>query len=298
MTAPVSPRKRAEILLEALPYLRNFRGARFLIKFGGSTMEEPEQVERFLTDVAFLDAVGIRVVLVHGGGKAINARMKEKGLVPRFVGGLRVTDEETISIVRDALDHEVNPGIVAQLRKLGVKAEGLSGTKVFRARKVDPIRDADGSEVDLGFVGEAEETDPSLVRGILDGGAVPVISPLGALPPSNGLPGHPMNINADVSAAALAAALPALKLIFLSDVPGLMRDPKDPGTLIHSLTSSQTEDLITRGIVAGGMIPKVRSAVKALSSGLQKVHFLGAGTPHAVLVETFSEEGVGTEITP
>ena len=235
MAAHVSPRERAEILLEALPYLRTFRGALFLIKFGGSTMEEPEQVARFLTDVAFLDAVGIRVVLVHGGGKAINARMKEKGLVPRFVGGLRVTDEETISIVRDALDHEVNPGIVAQLRNLGVKAEGLSGTKVFRARKVDPVKDSDGSEVDLGFVGEAEETDPSLVIGILDGGAVPVISPLGAF-----TDGHPMNINADVSAAALASALPATKLIFLSDVPGLMHDPKDHDSLIHSLTASQT----------------------------------------------------------
>jgi acetylglutamate kinase len=292
MAAQVSPRERAEILLEALPYLRTFRGAVFLIKFGGSTMEEPEQVARFLTDVAFLHAVGIRVILVHGGGKAINARMKEKGLVPRFVGGLRVTDEETISIVRDALDGEVNAGIVAQLRDLGVPAEGLSGTKVFRARKLEPVKDADGSEVDLEFVGEAEETDPSLVRGILESGAVPVISPLGAL-----TDGHPMNINADVSAAALASALPASKLIFLSDVPGLMRDPKDPETLIHSLTASQTEDLITRGIVAGGMIPKVRSATKALAHGLTKVHFLGAGTPHAVLVETFSEEGVGTEIT-
>lgn len=292
MPANVSPRERAEILLEALPYLRTFRGALFLIKFGGSTMEEPEQVARFLTDVAFLNAVGIRVALVHGGGKAINARMKDKGLVPRFVAGLRITDEETIGIVRDALDGEVNQGIVEQLRGLGVPAEGISGTKVFLARKADPVIDSDGSKVDLGFVGEAEETDPSLVRGILEKGSVPVISPLGALSD-----GHPMNINADVSAAALAAALPASKLIFLSDVPGLMRDPKDPQTLIHSLTASQTEDLITRGIVAGGMIPKVRSATKALAHGLTKVHFLGAGTPHAVLVETFSEEGVGTEIT-
>jgi acetylglutamate kinase len=292
MPANVSPRERAEILLEALPYLRTFRGALFLIKFGGSTMEEPEQVARFLTDVAFLNAVGIRVALVHGGGKAINARMKEKGLVPRFVAGLRVTDEETIGIVRDALDGEVNQGIVEQLRGLGVPAEGISGTKVFLARKADPVIDTDGSKVDLGFVGEADETDPSLVRGILEKGSVTVISPLGALQD-----GHPMNINADVSAAALAAALPASKLIFLSDVPGLMRDPKDPQTLIHSLTASQTEDLITRGIVAGGMIPKVRSATKALAHGLNKVHFLGAGTPHAVLVETFSEEGVGTEIT-
>ena len=293
MAAQVSPRERAEILLEALPYLRTFRGALFLIKFGGSTMEEPDQVARFLTDVAFLHAVGIRVILVHGGGKAINARMKERGLVPRFVGGLRVTDEETISIVRDALDGEVNPGIVAQLRDLGVPAEGLSGTEVFRACRLPAVNDTDGTEVDLGFVGEAEETDPSLVRQILEAGSVPVISPLGALADC-----HPMNINADVSAAALAAALPASKLIFLSDVPGLMRDPKDPETLIHSLTASQTEDLITRGIVAGGMIPKVRSATKALAHGLTKVHFLGAGTPHAVLVETFSEEGVGTEITP
>jgi len=140
-------------------------------------MEEAEQVDRFLTDVAFLNAVGIRVILVHGGGKAINARMKERGLVPRFVGGLRVTDGETIGIVRDALDGEVNPGIVARLRELGVKAEGLSGTKVFRARKVAPVKEVDGTEVDLGFVGEAEEADSSAVKGILEGGAVPVISP-------------------------------------------------------------------------------------------------------------------------
>lgn len=293
MSAQVSPRERAEILLEALPYLRTFRGALFLIKFGGSTMEEPEQVSRFLTDVAFLDAVGIRVVLVHGGGKAINARMKERGLVPRFVGGLRMTDKETIDIVRDALDGEVNSGIVSQLQELGVKASGLSGLRVFRARKAAPVTDADGSEVDLGFVGEAEEADPAPVRAILEAGAVPVISPLGALHD-----GQPMNINADVSAAALASALPAEKLIFLSDVPGLMRDPKDPESLIHSLTAEQAEDLIQRGIIAGGMIPKVRSATKALSQGLPKVHFLGAGTSHAVLVETFSEEGVGTEIIP
>jgi acetylglutamate kinase len=293
MAAHVSPRERAEILLEALPYLRKFRGEVFLIKFGGSTMEEPDQVSRFLSDVAFLDAVGIRVVLVHGGGKAINARMKEGGLVPRFVGGLRVTDGATMEIVRSALDDEVNPDIVARLRLLGVKCLGISGTAVFRARRLDPVREADGKEVDLGFVGEAEETDPVPVRLILEQGSVPVISPLGAL-----TDGHPMNINADVSAAALAAVLPAAKLFFLSDVPGLMRDPKDPETLIHSLTVAQTEDLIERGIVAGGMIPKVRSATKALAQGLEKVHFLGAATPHAVLVETFSEEGVGTEITP
>lgn len=292
MSSQLTPRQRAETLVEALPHLQKFRGGIFLIKYGGSTMEDEDQVERFLADVAFLDAVGIRVVLVHGGGKAINARMKERGLVPRFVGGLRVTDEETIGIVRDALDGKVNPGIVAKLRELGVKAEGVSGTRVFRARKVDSVKDSDGSDVDLGFVGEAEETDPSQVRAILENGAVPVISPLGAL-----ADGQPMNINADVSAAALAAALPASKLIFLSDVPGLMKDPKDPETLIHSLTASQTEELITRGIVAGGMIPKVRSATKALAQGLSKVHFLGAGTPHAVLLETFSEEGVGTEIT-
>ncbi len=293
MSSPITSRQRAETLLEALPYLRKFRGGVFLIKYGGSTMEAEEQVERFLGDVAFLDAVGIKVVLVHGGGKAINARMKDQGLVPQFVGGLRVTDKATIEIVRSVLDEEVNPGIVAQLGKLGVKAVGISGRKVFTARNLDPVQGPDGKDVDLGFVGEAEEADATSVREALDAGLLPVISPLGALPT-----GEAMNINADVSASALASALPATKLIFLSDVPGLMHDPKDPDSLIHSLTASQTEELIERGIIAGGMIPKVRSATKALSNGLGKVHFLGSGVPHAVLLETFSEEGVGTEIIP
>jgi acetylglutamate kinase len=293
MASQITSRQRAETLIEALPYLQKFRGGIFLIKYGGSTMEAEDQVERFLVDVAFLDAVGIRVVLVHGGGKAINARMKDQGLVPQFVGGLRVTDAATIEIVRSVLDEEVNPGIVVQLQKLGVKSVGISGREVFTASKLPPVPGPEGKDVDLGFVGEAELANPSPVLAALASGAIPVISPLGALPS-----GEAMNINADVSAAALAAALPATKLIFLSDVPGLMHDPKDPESLIHSLTASQTEELIDRGIIAGGMIPKVRSATKALSQGLSKVHFLGAGTPHAVLLEAFSEEGVGTEITP
>ena len=293
MASQITSRQRAETLIEALPYLQKFRGGIFLIKYGGSTMESEDQVERFLVDVAFLDAVGIRVVLVHGGGKAINARMKERGLVPQFVGGLRVTDAETVEIVRSVLDEEVNPGIVAQLAKLGVKALGISGRDVFTASKLPPVPGPEGKEIDLGFVGEAELADPAPVLTALATGAIPVISPLGALPT-----GEAMNINADVSAAALAAALPATKLIFLSDVPGLMHDPRDPSSLIHSLTASQTEELIDRGVIAGGMIPKVRSATKALANGLSKVHFLGAGTPHAVLLEAFSEEGVGTEITP
>ena len=293
MSSQITSRQRAETLIEALPYLQKFRGGIFLIKYGGSTMESDDQVERFLVDVAFLDAVGIRVVLVHGGGKAINARMKERGLIPQFVGGLRVTDAETVEIVRSVLDEEVNPGIVAQLAKLGVKALGISGRDVFTASKLPPVPGPDGKEVDLGFVGEADLANPDPVLTALATGAIPVISPLGALPT-----GEAMNINADVSAAALAAALPSTKLIFLSDVPGLMHDPKDPSSLIHSLTASQTEELIDRGVIAGGMIPKVRSATKALANGLSKVHFLGAGTPHAVLLEAFSEEGVGTEIIP
>ena len=293
MASQITTRQRAETLLEALPYLQKFRGGIFLIKYGGSTMEAEDQVERFLIDVAFLDAVGIRVVLVHGGGKAINARMKEQGLVPQFVGGLRVTDAATVEIVRSVLDEEVNPGIVVQLSKLGVRAKGISGRDVFTASKLPPVKGSDGKETDLGFVGEAEQANPDPVREALASGFVPVISPLGALPT-----GEAMNINADVSAAALAAALPATKLIFLSDVPGLMHDPQDASSLIHSLTAAQTEELIERGIIAGGMIPKVRSATKALAHGLNKVHFLGAGVPHAVLLEAFSEEGVGTEITP
>jgi acetylglutamate kinase len=293
MASQITSRQRAETLVEALPYLQKFRDSIFLIKYGGSTMEAEEQVERFLIDIAFLDAVGIRVVLVHGGGKAINARMKEQGLTPQFVNGLRVTDAATVEIVRSVLDDDVNPGIVNQLEALGVKAVGISGRKVFIASKLPTFTGPDNKEVDLGFVGEAEEVNPDAVLAALAAGAVPVISPLGALPS-----GESININADVSAAALAAALPATKLIFLSDVPGLMLDPKDDSSLIHSLTASQTEELIDRGVIAGGMIPKVRSATKALASGLGKVHLLGAGVPHAVLLEAFSEEGVGTEIIP
>ncbi len=293
MDSQITSRQRAEILLEALPYLQKFRGGIFLIKYGGSTMESEEQVKRFLVDIAFLDAVGIRVILVHGGGKAINARMKERGLTPQFIGGLRVTDADTVEIVRSVLDEEVNPAIIAQLASLGVKAIGISGRSVFMAKRLAPVTGPDGKKVDLGFVGEAEEVNPDPVREALSAGLVPVISPLGALPT-----GESMNINADVSAAALAAALPASKLIFLSDVPGLMHDPEDPASLIHSLTAAQTEELIDRGIIAGGMIPKVRSATHALARGLGKVHLLGSGVPHAVLLEAFSEEGVGTEITP
>ncbi len=293
MPSQITSRQRAEILIEALPYLQKFRGGIFLIKYGGSTMESGDQVDLFLDDVAFLDAVGIRVVLVHGGGKAINARMKKQGLTPQFVGGLRITDSVTVEIVRSVLDDEVNPGIVAQLSQRGVKAVGISGRDVFTASKIPPLTTSDGREVDLGFVGEADEAKANSVHEALSSGSVPVISPLGALPT-----GESMNINADVSAAALAASLPATKLIFLSDVPGLMHDPQDASSLIHSLTAIQTEELIDRGVIAGGMIPKVRSATKALAQGLGKVHILGAGVPHAVLLEAFSEEGVGTEITP
>jgi acetylglutamate kinase len=293
LPSQITSRQRAEILIEALPYLQKFRGGIFLIKYGGSTMESGDQVDLFLDDVAFLDAVGIRVVLVHGGGKAINARMKKQGLTPQFVGGLRITDSVTVEIVRSVLDDEVNPGIVAQLSQRGVKAVGISGRDVFTASKLPPITTSDGREVDLGFVGEADEAKANSVHEALSSGSVPVISPLGALPT-----GESMNINADVSAAALAASLPATKLIFLSDVPGLMHDPQDASSLIHSLTAIQTEELIDRGVIAGGMIPKVRSATKALAQGLGKVHILGAGVPHAVLLEAFSEEGVGTEITP
>ena len=293
MPSQITSRQRAEILIEALPYLQKFRGGIFLIKYGGSTMESGDQVDLFLDDVAFLDAVGIRVVLVHGGGKAINARMKKQGLSPQFVGGLRITDSVTVEIVRSVLDDEVNPGIVAQLSQRGVKAVGISGRDVFTASKIPPLTTSDGREVDLGFVGEADEAKANSVHEALSSGSVPVISPLGALPT-----GESMNINADVSAAALAASLPATKLIFLSDVPGLMHDPQDASSLIHSLTAIQTEELIDRGVIAGGMIPKVRSATKALAQGLGKVHILGAGVPHAVLLEAFSEEGVGTEITP
>jgi acetylglutamate kinase len=282
---------RAATLIEALPYLQKFRGQTFVIKYGGSAMESDEAVERLLRDVVFLEAVGINPVLVHGGGKAISARMREAGLTARFVNGLRVTDEASIRIVEDVLDREVNPRLVETIGAFGGRARGFSGRSVLRAEKLPPVDDGKGGTEDIGFVGRVTGVEIAELEVVLHEERVPVVSPL-----AQGGNGHTYNINADEAAAAIAGALRAAKLIFLSDVPGLMRDREDAASLIPTVRADQVDALIRQKVLEGGMIPKVQGAVAALRQGVGKTHMVDGRLAHALLLEIFTNEGVGTEI--
>ncbi len=288
-----SPTVRAEALIEALPFIQRFRGQLFVIKYGGSAMEDENVVERFLRDVVFLEAVGINPVLIHGGGKAITHRMREAGLKPRFVNGLRVTDEQSIRIVEDVLDTVINPGIVKQVNDFGGKAVGIPGKTVLVAKKLPPQTEGKATLVDLGFVGEVTGLNLDPIHAALAEEAVPILSPLAR--DENGVT---LNINADTAAGTIAGALKAAKMIYLSDVPGIMRDPMDKESLIPSVNRDKIEHLMEEEIIAGGMIPKVESALHAISQGVKKVHFIDGRTPHSLLLEIFTNAGIGTEIVP
>jgi acetylglutamate kinase len=283
---------RAEALIEALPYIQQYRGKTIVIKYGGSAMEDEQIVERMLRDVVFLEAVGINPVVIHGGGKAITLKMRDAGLKAQFVNGLRVTNETAIRIVEDVLDNEINPKIVATLNEFGGKAVGISGKLVIKAEKLPPQVEGKGGAVDLGFVGEAIGLNLVEVQKALAEEKTPVISPIAQ--DENGVP---LNVNADIAAGAIAGALKASKLIYLSDVLGIMRDPREKDSLIPSVTTEMIETLIEDEVIEGGMIPKVRSAVEALGNGVGKVHLIDGRIPHSILREIFTNSGVGTEIT-
>jgi acetylglutamate kinase len=282
---------RAAALIEALPYMQKFRGRTFVIKYGGSAMESDDAVERLLRDVVFLEAVGINPVLVHGGGKAISARMREAGLTARFVNGLRVTDEASVRIVEEVLDREVNPRLVATIVEFGGQARGFSGREVLRAEKLPPVDDGHGGTEDIGFVGRVTGVDTTELERVIREERVPVVSPV-----ARGGDGRTYNINADEAAAAIAGALRAAKLVFLSDVPGLMRDREDPDSLVPTVRAEQVGTLIRQKVLEGGMIPKVQGAVAALQRGVEKTHMIDGRLAHALLLEIFTHEGVGTEI--
>ncbi|MGB8167217.1 MAG: acetylglutamate kinase [Chthoniobacteraceae bacterium] len=288
-----SPIQRAEALIEALPYIQRFRGQLFVIKYGGSAMEDDSIVERFLRDVVFLEAVGINPVLIHGGGKAITHRMREAGLKPQFVNGLRVTDAQSIDIVEDVLDNEINPAIVHRLNAFGGRAIGLHGKTVLVGKKLPLQTEGKATRVDLGFVGEVIDVRLEPIFDAVSSETVPVISPL-----ARDAEGRVLNINADIAAGTLAGRLQAAKFIYLSDVPGIMRDPTNKESLIPSVTREEIEQLREDEIITGGMIPKVESAMHALSEGVKKVHFIDGRTPHSLLLEIFTNAGVGTEIIP
>jgi acetylglutamate kinase len=284
---------RAEALIEALPFIQRFRGQLFVIKYGGSAMEDDNVVERFLRDVVFLEAVGINPVLIHGGGRAITQKMRDAGLKARFVNGLRVTDEQSIRIVEEVLDGEINPGIAEMLNKFGGKAVGIHGKTVLVGKKLPPQTEGKTTGIDLGFVGEVVDIRLGPIEEAVHAETVPVISPL-----ARDESGAVLNINADIAAGTIAGRLQAAKMIYLSDVPGIMRDPTDKDSLIPSVNRDKIEDLLEEQIIAGGMIPKVESALHAIEAGVKKVHFIDGRTPHSLLLEIFTNSGIGTEIIP
>jgi acetylglutamate kinase len=263
--------------------MQGFRGCTFLIKVGGSAMEDPVVVDQFLRDVVFLEAVGINPVIVHGGGKAISKAMQESGLEARFVNGMRVTDEETIKIVEETLARVINPEIVSKINAFGGKAVGIPGTEVFQGQRM---------KAELGWVGEVTDCRLGLIQAAVAGEFVPVVSPVARDLAS----GRTLNVNADLAACALATRLKATKLIFLSDVRGVMRDPKDDSTLIPSLDEGSIAALKAEGIISGGMIPKVDSSLASLRGGVGKVHLIDGRIPHALILEIFTDRGIGTEI--
>ena len=284
--------EKATVLTEALPFIQQFRGDTVVVKFGGSIMESEEGYRRILQDIAFMECVGLRPVLVHGGGKAISRSMKEAGIAPNFVHGLRVTDEATISVVEKVLNHEVNPHLVEIIQQFHGKARGIHGEDIICVDKMAGMDLETNEELDWGYVGKVSKVDVEPIRAYLRSDIVPVITPLG-----KGPDGKLYNINADDAATAIACALKARKLVFLTDVPGLLRDPKDRASLISSLHLNEVDELIDRGVISGGMLPKIRGMVGAVQSGIKKVHIIDSSMPHSLLLELFTTEGVGTEIT-
>ena len=282
---------KARVLLEALPYIQDFRGSIFVVKYGGSFMDDPDPTVRLsvATDIAFLAAVGINVVVVHGGGKAISRAMDASGLKPNFINGLRVTDAATIAIVKRTLDEVVNKDVCDTLTSVKANPKGLPGDSVIVCNKL--LVDDDGNPCDLGYVGDVTEVKVKLIRKEIADGFMPVISPV-----AEGLDGKPYNVNADTVAGRVASALRARRLVYMSDVPGLLANPKDPATLISSVKVGEVEGLKKKGIIDRGMRPKVQSAVRALEEGVQRVHFVDGRMPHSLLLEIFTDKGVGTEI--
>lgn len=283
---------KATTLLEALPYIQRFRGATFVIKYGGSFMDSPDAGVRgsVARDIVFLEAVGINPVVVHGGGKAITRAMEAAGLKAEFVQGQRVTDEAAVNVVDQVLSREINPEIVATINKLGGNSRGFAGTEIFTAKKHEAVG-LSGQKLDLGFVGQVTKVNTARLAGCIERGITPVISPT-----ARGDDGRIYNCNADVAAAQAAIALQARRLVFMSDVPGLLRDPKDATSVIAHLKTDAVEELKATGVVDKGMIPKVDSAVAAIKSGVEKVSFVDGRVPHAVLLEIFTDAGVGTEV--
>ena len=261
---------KAAVLTEALPYVQDFRGSIVLVKVGGSVMEVESNLDLLMDDIAFMDAVGMKVVIVHGGGKAISKAIKMSGHEPKFVDGLRVTDEETMEIVRKTLNNVVNPDLVSRLNSKGANAKPLHGNWLFSARKI--------TNPDRGYVGEVVDVKARAVVEMLDAGIIPVVTPLGTGVDD----AHLYNINADYAAAALAKALKVRKFALVSDVPGLLKNPEDPSTLLSTLHLDAVAMLKADGTISGGMLPKIESCEDAIRQGVKKVHLVDGRMAHSL----------------
>ena len=285
---------KADTLLEALPYIQKFSGATFVVKYGGSFMDSPDERVRtsVARDIIFLEAVEINPVVVHGGGKAITRAMEKAGLKADFIQGQRVTDEAAVKIVDEVLSREINSEVVKTINALGGRAVGFAGPDIFKCKKLFlDDKENPGQKIDIGCVGEVVEVNVTPLKESIWCDFTPVISPT-----ARGEDGKIYNCNADVAAAQLAIALKAQRLVFMSDVPGLLRDPKMPDSVISHLRIDEVDELRRCGVIDKGMIPKVSSAVAAIQSGVEKVSFVDGRVPHAVMLDIFTDEGVGTEI--
>ncbi|OGG63152.1 acetylglutamate kinase [Candidatus Kaiserbacteria bacterium RIFCSPHIGHO2_02_FULL_59_21] len=280
--------KKADVLLEALPYIRNFYDKAVVIKYGGAAMTDTQIRKDVLEDVVFMSYVGMRPILVHGGGPAVSNRMKAIGKESKFVKGFRVTDEETMQIAEEEF-LKINREIVNELKALGGSAITLSGKddRVIEVKKHPPI---DGE--DIGFVGEITKVNSDVIQKMLVGDIIPVIPPVGV----GAKDGHAYNINADQVAAEVAGAIGAIKLVLLTNVGGIMKDVNDKHSRIAHVTLDEIDTLVQSGIVSGGMIPKLNACTRALKKGVKKTHIIDAGIPHGILLEIFTDKGIGTEI--
>ncbi|HPU08041.1 MAG: acetylglutamate kinase [Thermogutta sp.] len=284
--------EKADVLIEALRWIRTFRGKITVIKLGGSVMEDERAMSHLLLDILFMETVGMQPVVVHGGGAAISRAMKKAGIQPRFVQGRRYTDPETIQIVEQVLAYEINEKLAQEIEKLGGRAQPLNfRTKNVLFGKKLVLTDESGNPIDLGLVGEVTRVDSDVILDLCTRGVVPVI-------PSMCLDeeGTKLNVNADTAATAVARAVRAEKLVFLSDVNGVRLRKDDPDSLIHSLTAAQARELIRQGVIEEGMIPKVEACLETLEHGVNKIHIIDGRLRHSLLLEVYTTTGVGTEI--
>ena len=283
--------KKAGVLLEALSYIQNFRDSIVVVKLGGSVMEDEELTLQALRDIVFMECVGMKPVIVHGGGKAISAKLQEKNIPVKFINGLRYTCEQTINVVDEVLHNVVNNKIVEIIKQHGGRARRLSGKNILKANKMFTKDQETGNELELGFVGEVYKATTKPIIDIIESDSIPVITPL-ALDNK----GQIYNVNADIAAAKIAEFLNARKLVYISDVPGILNDVNDENSVVSTIHLNEINKYVEDGTISGGMLPKINSAIEALKAGTNKVHMVDGRVKHTLLLEIYTDSGVGTQI--